>query len=224
MTAPPTVRIIAGHTGSGKTEVAVSLALHLAAAGRRVALADLDVVNSSFRSRERAALMEARSIRIISSSPGHGAAIDLPAISAEVRGPLHDPAVDVILDVGGDNVGARALTTLTQDIVQRGYDLLLVVNAYRPDTNTVDGVVGHLHAIELTTGLRFTGLISNTHAIQATTSQDVLNGCDLTRQVSELTGLPVQYVTATPVVLRDLPADLPGERLPLGLFMRDEWM
>ena len=224
MSAPPTVRIIAGHYGSGKTEVAVSLAMHLAAAGRRVALADLDVVNPYFRSRERAALMEARGIRVISRSLGHGAAIDLPAISAEVRGPLHDPAVDVILDVGGDNVGARALTAFTRDIVQRGYELLLVVNAYRPDTNTVDGVVGHLHAIELTTGLTFTGLISNTHAIRNTTAQDVLNGCDLTRQVGELTGLPVQYVTAIPDALRNLAEGLPGERLPVCLFMRDEWI
>ena len=56
------VSIVTGHYGTGKTELAVNLALALAAEGRRVMLADLDIVNPYFRSRERRPQLEAAGI------------------------------------------------------------------------------------------------------------------------------------------------------------------
>lgn len=219
-----TVRVIAGHYGSGKSEFSVNLALHLAASGRRVALADLDIVNPYFRSRERAQLLQKHGVWVISSSLGHSAAIDLPAISGEVRGPLRDPAWDAVLDMGGDSAGARALVGFVQDIQVREHEFLLVVNAYRPQTQGSDGVLRHLHAIEATVGLKLTGLISNTHALRDTTTQDVLNGYELAKQVSGRSGLPIRYISAIPEALAGLPDGLEGERLPIRMMLRDEWM
>lgn len=220
----PFVRVITGHYGSGKTEFAVSLAHQLAAEGRRVALGDLDIVNPYFRSRERAASMEAHGIRVISSSLGHNVTLDLPAISAEIRGPIWDPTYDVILDVGGDAVGANALAEFVNDITRRGYEMWCVVNAYRPGTADLAGVLDHLRSIERTAGMTFTGLISNTHVIRETTTDDVIAGYALTAEVSAETGLPIRYISAIPSALEGLPADIVGERLPIGLHMRDEWM
>lgn len=218
------VRVITGHYGSGKTEVAVSLAMQLAQAGRKVAIGDLDIVNPYFRSRERAAEMESAGIRVISSSLGHKQALDLPAISAEIRVPISDHSYDTILDVGGDKTGALALVAFSDSIRKRGYDMLLVVNAYRPETGSVAGVLKHLHSIAATSTLQVTGLISNTHAIRDTTTDDVLAGYELTKAVSDETGLPIRYISALPAALEGLPADLEGERLPVGLFMREVWM
>lgn len=218
------VRIITGHYGSGKTECAVSLAMQLAERGRKVAIGDLDIVNPYFRSRERADEMEAKGIRVISSSLGHKQAIDLPAISAEIRVPITDPSYEAILDVGGDKTGALALVTFAGSIRKRGYDMLLVVNAYRPETGDVAGVLKHLHEIAATSTLEVTGLISNTHAIRDTTVDDVMTGYELTKAVSERTGLPIRYVSAIPAALEGLPEGLDGERLPVGLFMREAWM
>jgi len=224
--APTTgiVRVITGHYGSGKTEFAVSLAMRLAAAGRGVALCDLDIVNPYFRSREQADLMEAQGIRVISSKLGHVTTLDLPAISPAVREPIGDPALDVILDVGGDANGAKALVEFGRDIRHRGYEMLLVVNAYRPETPDVAAVLHQRAAIEESCGLSFTGLISNTHLMRETTRDDVLTGYALTKAVSERTGLPICYVSAIPAALDGLPDELHDVLLPIGLFMRPAWM
>lgn len=217
------IKIITGHYGSGKTEFAVSLAMQLADHAK-VALADLDIVNPYFRSRERAQLMEQKGIRVISSSLGHNSSLDLPAISAEIRGPIGDPDTEVILDVGGDHVGARALVGFRNDILKRGYDMYLVINSYRPETGDVEGVLKHLEAIEYSAKLKFTGLIVNTHMIRQTTAEDILHGYRLAKRVQEKTQLPIVYISAIPEALKDLPEGLEGEQLPIGMYMREAWM
>lgn len=219
-----TIKIITGHYGSGKSEFAVSLAMALAAQGKKVALGDLDIVNTYFRSRERAEAMEQAGIKVISSSLGHFSSLDLPAVSAEIRGPMADPEYEVILDLGGDEVGARVAAAFSPDITARGYEMLLVINAYRPETKDLAGVMRYLEGIEYTSKLKVTGLIVNTHMIWDTTTEDVLAGLALAREVSHHTGLPIRYVSAIESALAGLPADTEGEKLTIGMYMRDAWM
>ena len=227
------VRVITGHYGSGKTEVSVSLAMQLVAAGRRVALGDLDIVNPYFRSRERAAEMSAAGIDVISSTLGHELTLDLPSVSPRIRGPLADTGTDVILDVGGDQAGAKVLVEFRAALRQRGCRTLLVVNAYRPETRDVAGVLRHLDAIEAACGLSVDALVSNTHLCRETTVEDVLAGYRLTAAVSEAAGIPIDFVCAIPAALvgfdQQLAAECPdeprrGELLPIGLYLRDAWM
>ncbi len=228
--APTPALVIAGHYGSGKSEFAVSLALRDAARGRRVALVDLDVVNPYFRSREQAAALEGAGVRVISSSLGHTAAIEIPAISAEARAPLADPSCDVILDLGGDAAGARVVVQFRDAVRRRGYRLLVVVNAHRPETRDAEGVRRHVARIEAATGLAASGLVSNTHLLRETTTADVLAGLALCRQVAAGAGLPITHVAAIPEALAGLPADAllhggrPIEAVPIGLHLRAEWM
>ncbi|WP_459130189.1 nucleotide-binding protein [Guggenheimella bovis] len=217
------LQIITGHYGSGKTEFAVSLAMKLAKEGKRVALADLDIVNPYFRSRERADVMEKAGIRVISSSLGHSSTLDLPAVSAEIRGPIQDESMDVILDIGGDSVGARVLVNFLEDIKTRGYELNLVVNAYRPETRTADDVIRYIESIEFVSTLKFTGLISNTHLLRETTKEDVMAGLRLTKEVSERTHLPIVYTSAIGSALEGVEPES-GELLEVGMYMRDAWM
>ncbi|HOA89834.1 MAG TPA: hypothetical protein PKX10_11075 [Propioniciclava tarda] len=220
------VRIICGHYGSGKTEFAVNLALREAHAGHRVALADLDIVNPYFRSRERADLLEASGIRVISSSLGHITTLEIPAISAEIRGPLAEPDTQVILDMGGDSTGAKILAQFYADVRRRESELLLVVNAYRPETTTLEGVLGHLEQIEFTTRLTVTGLVSATHLLRDTTVDDVRVGLELCREVSRACGVRLAFVAAIPDALAALDPGEAGdaELLPVGMHLRDEWM
>lgn len=208
---PTPVRVVAGHYGSGKTEFAVSLALREAARGRRVALIDLDVVNPYFRSREAATPLEAAGVWVISSSLGHVATVEIPAIAPEVRAPIADPARDVIVDLGGDDVGARVVVQIRADLRRRGYELLLVVNAHRPETRDAAGVRRHLERIEAATGLTASGLVSATHLLRETTAADVLaTNMIMLGAFSEMT-----HCVASDSVLHALEAKLGGAKAHL---------
>lgn len=192
----PTDRLvmIVGNYGSGKTEVAVNLSLQLARAGRRVQIADLDIVNPYFRCREARVLMEEHGIRVV-VPPGPHAWADLPIILPEIRGLLH-PAEGtvVIFDVGGDEVGARALASLRTSLGDGQYELWQVINAKRPFTDTVDGCLAMRRAIEASSRLSVTGLLVNSHLIDQTTTGTVLEGWRLAQAVSARAVLPVRAV------------------------------
>lgn len=218
------VKIVTGHYGTGKTEFSVSLAMKMAAEGKKVALADLDIVNVYFRSRERADLLEQAGIHVISSSLGHQSTLDLPAISAEIRGPIHDTTTEVILDVGGDMAGTNALVNFKKDVEESGYELLYVINSHRPETSTLEGALKHLDGIEMVSGLKVSGLVVNSHFLRDTTAQDILEGYALAQQVKEERGIPIRYISGIPSALADLPKDLEGEQVEVGMYMREDWM
>lgn len=217
------IRIIVGHYGSGKTEFAVNYAVKLSEQGKRVALADLDVVNPYFRSREKADQLEKLGVKVIGSSL-KGDSVDVPSISAEVYGPLQDENIEAILDVGGDSVGARALGRYYNFFKEGKYDMFFVINAYRPETQTLENVEKYIRAIENASRAKVTGLINNTHMLKSTTKEDVLFGQKLVEEVSDALNIPIKYVSALEHVAKELPQNIRGEIFPIKLFMREDWM
>jgi hypothetical protein len=186
--------MIVGNYGSGKTEVAVNLCLRLAHEGRRVQIADLDIVNPYFRCREARALMERHGIRVV-VPPGPQAWADLPIILPEIRGLLHPPeGTTTIFDVGGDDVGARALASLRTSLGDGKYELWQVINAKRPFTDTVDGCLAMRRAIQASSRLSVSGLLVNSHLIDQTTTETVLDGWRLAQDVSASASLPIRAV------------------------------
>jgi hypothetical protein len=186
--------MVVGGYGSGKTEVAVNLALHLADAGRRVQLADLDLVNPYFRSREARALLESHGIRVV-VPPGSQAFADLPIVLPEIRGMLHPPEGTVTLfDVGGDDVGARALASLRPALGDAPYELWQVVNAKRPFSRNVAAVRALMRELESASRLAVTGLLANSHLVDDTTAETLLEGWHLVEGVARETGLPIRGV------------------------------
>ena len=218
------VFVVTGHYGSGKSEFSVNLALALRAAGKSVALADVDVVNPYFRSREQRELLECHGIRVIGNTMGVDRGVDIPAVSAEVYGPLTDGTTTTVIDAGGDPVGARLLGSFRRLVPVDDTEVLCVINALRPSTRTVDGVIEQILGIEAASGLRISGLVNNTHLLEHTEVEQVLAGDLLCCAVADQTGIPVRYVAAVQSIVDALPDDVAGERISIGMFLRDAWM
>lgn len=218
---PHRLSIVTGHYGTGKTEFAVNLALTMAASGQQVMLADLDIVNPYFRSRERRSLLEEAGVRLISSSQACSDA-DVPALPAELLTILESKDIRGILDIGGDPVGARVLARFQPKIIQEDYQLIYVLNASRPEVREAEGAVAYLRGIEATTGLTCTGIVNNTHLCGETTEATIRKGALLAETVSKETGIPVLCHVAEARFAENL-SDLSAPVFSITIKMKKPW-
>ena len=198
--------LLCGHYGSGKTNVAVNLALALRNRHDLVTLADLDIVNPYFRSKDSQEDLESAGIRLICSAYAN-TNVDIPALPQELYAITDDPSHRVVIDVGGDDRGALALGRISPAILRENdYEMLLVINRYRPLTRDAESTVEVMREIELAGGIRFTGLVNNSNLGADTTEEDVLSSLSYAEEVSAMTGLPVR-MTAVAESLYDALAD-----------------
>lgn len=188
------VTVFVGHFGSGKTEIALNGALDLAAAGSRVTVADLDVVKPYFRSRSARAILADAGIDLLAPT-GANIHADLPIIVPQIRSHLRDDHSRLIMDVGGDDVGARVLGSLSDVIPFDDTDCLLVLNFRRPSTPDPERAVAMVREIEAVGRVPVSGLISNTHLMDETTPEVVLDGYRQALETARLAEVPLVAVT-----------------------------
>ena len=199
--------VIVGGYGSGKSEVSVNLARHLISeqpdARLPITIVDLDIVNPYFRSREATEELEALGIRTIHPK-GDQRHADLPIILPHIKSGLLKREGTMLLDVGGDDAGARVLSSLADAFTPGEYELLFVINANRPFTSTADGCIKVMNEIEVSSRLKFTGLIANTHLLEDTNEETVLAGLAMAHEVSGRNGLPISFLSALSDVLEKI--------------------
>jgi hypothetical protein len=215
------VVIITGNYGSGKTEVAVNWTLHLARRGvAGLAIADLDVVNPYFRCREASALLEQFGVQVVVPQGEHFHS-ELPIILPEIKGLLQRDDGIAVLDVGGDDVGARVLHSFSGYF--RAHEMLQVVNAFRPFTDTLDGCLRIQDEIQASSGLQMTGIIANAHLMDETGVDTILRGADLAVEVAERRGLILRFVTAARSLAEEVARRSGLPVLPLDRWMLPPW-
>lgn len=196
--------LFAGHYGSGKTNIAVNYAKLLAGEGRAVCIADLDIVNPYFRTKDSEEELQALGIRLVSPQYAN-TNVDLPALPAESYRLVQDKSTFGIMDIGGDDRGAYALGRFADAIKRENdYRMAFVVNCYRPLTSTVEDTVTIMREIEAACGLRFTCIVNNSNLGAETTAQTVLNSLDFVERLSSETGLEVWMHTAEQTVAKEL--------------------
>ena len=210
------ITLLCGHYGSGKTNVALNMAYQISEKHNEVAIADLDIVNPYFRTKDSAEELEKKGIKLIVSEYA-GTNVDIPALPAEMYSLTDNKSIKAVIDVGGDDRGAVALGRISPSIKEENdYEMLLVINKFRPLTPDAESTVEVMREIEQAGGLKFTGIVNNSNLGELTTLEDVLESVEYANNVAKLTGLPIKCTT----VKQELYTELEGKienLLPLKL-------
>jgi len=195
--------VIVGNYGSGKTEVSINLAVNRKRAGLDVGIADLDLVNPYFRTREAGTTLTNLGIKVI-LPPEQYLHADLPVLSPTIAGMIRDSGDLMILDVGGDDAGAMVLSALADAFKGKRVNMLQVVNPLRPQTSTVSGCLTMRNEIEKAAQLTITGLIGNANLIDETSAEDIYSGYEFVETVSQESGLPLAFITVSQELLQKI--------------------
>ena len=191
------VTLFCGHYGSGKTNIAVNYALHLKKdLGADVAIADIDIVNPYFRTKDSEEELKANGVEMI-ALPFANTNVDLPSLPSEVYSLVEDRSRKAVFDIGGDDRGAYALGRFVPLILEENdFDMLFVANFYRPLTQTAKDALEVLREIEGACGIPVTGIVNNSNLGVETTQADVLATAPLAEELGRLAGVPVVMTTA----------------------------
>ena len=210
------VTLFAGHYGSGKTNIAVNYALHLKSQGKDVVVADMDIVNPYFRTKDSTDVLEKAGIELISPKFANSN-VDLPALPQEMYKTVQDRSKYSVLDIGGDDRGAYALGRYRPYILEENnYEMVFVANFYRPLTTTPSEALEVMREIERAAGIPFTAIVNNSNIGNETTADDVLATVDRAEELAKLSGLPLIFTAATTKVADGLSFKLQNV-LPLNL-------
>ena len=213
------VKVLVGHYGSGKTELAVNMALALRKSAP-VMLVDLDIVNPFFRSAEVKPLLVEHGVEIV--YPAYAlSGVDIPILPAEVESAFTTDGFSVF-DVGGDDDGAVALGRYHAQFAACPADVYFVVNPFRPRTSTVEQALCLMEAVERRARLAITGLAVNANLGAETSAEELLAGRAFIERLAEKSGLPVAFEAGLESALEDLPERWP--RLPIRRYLTPEWM
>lgn len=198
------ITLFAGHYGSGKTNIAINYARALKRAGSPVTVADLDIVNPYFRTKDSAADLQAEGIDLVVSDFANSN-VDFPALPKEIYALVADRETKIVMDIGGDDRGALALGRYVPDIKAEGdYEMLAVVNAARPLTRTPQEAVEVLRESEAACRLPFTGIVNNTNVGAETTVETVLGSIPYADEIAALMGVPVRFTCAIGAIAAEL--------------------
>ncbi|MBS1401667.1 MAG: cobalamin biosynthesis protein CobQ [Oscillospiraceae bacterium] len=223
------IYVLIGNYGSGKSELALNFAFKAAETGK-TELIDLDMVNTYFRLTERGKMVSQKEIRLV--SPNFACSgIETLSLPAEVASAFALDWDTVVFDVGGDAVGSTALGRYHEDFMELGPDqleVLNVVNIRRPLAGTVEKIIKLQQEMQVHSRLKITGMINNTNLAQMTGPDELRDGYEMLREVSEKTGVPVSYTTGKKDLLDQFLSEghdpkYIGKPIAIDMYMKRDW-
>ncbi|MBQ9044951.1 MAG: hypothetical protein IJ112_03300 [Oscillospiraceae bacterium] len=221
--------VLIGNYGSGKSELALNFAFKAAESGK-TELIDLDMVNTYFRLTERGKMVSQKEIRLV--SPNFACSgIETLSLPAEVASAFALNWDTVVFDVGGDAVGSTALGRYHADFMEmppEQLEVLNVVNIRRPLAGTVEKIIKLQEEMQIHSRLKITGMINNTNLQTMTRPDELRDGYELLKEVTERTGVPVLYTTGTKEMLDIFASEghdpkYYGELFPIDIYMKRDW-
>lgn len=213
------ITILAGHYGSGKSEISVNLAIN----NPIDYIVDLDIINPYFRSRALNDLFEEKGIHLVESTIKGMLNSDMPYVSGESVVPFVDESLTAIYDLGGTENGGRVLIQFRDRMRNiENIDLLYVVNIFRPETDCKEKIIQAIALLEGEAQLKVTGLINNTNLMQYTTIEDLYSGQEVLRAVSKELNIPIKYTVIEENL--DFKGDFEGETITLKRLVAEKWL
>ena len=218
---PKRITLFAGHYGSGKTNIAVNFALELKKMGKNVEIADLDIVNPYYRTKDSEEELNKAGIRVISSEFANSN-VDFPAMPGEAYSIIDNKDTYAVCDVGGDDRGAYALGRFRQGIMAEDYEMYLVINKYRPLTSDVESLKEIKEEIEAAAGIPITAIVNNSNLGRETTAEAVLGSLDYAKEACEKLNLPIKLTAVCEPLYNELKDEIEN-LMPLVLQQRNFW-
>ncbi len=204
------ITLLCGHYGSGKTNVAVNMAYDLKTRFDKVAIADLDIVNPYFRTKDSQKEFEEKGIELICSQYA-GSNVDIPALPAEIYSITDQKDKYAVIDVGGDDRGALALGRISPAIKdENNYEMLFVINCFRPLTRDAASTIEVMKEIENAANMKFTAIVNNSNLGEETTKEDILKSVSYADEIAEISGLPIKCTSVYNRLYEDLKNEIPN--------------
>ena len=216
------VTVVVGHYGAGKTNFCMNLAMDAAKAGMRVTVIDLDVVNPYFRASEQRKLLESNGVSLVAPVYAEaGTSLDVPSLTGRITPAIQeaDEGGLVIIDAGGDDVGATALGRFARTILQKDHAVLYVANRFRNLVQDTDDAVQNLREVETAARLNVTGIVNNSHLKSATTVETVHQGMAYAQELAQKCDTPL-VCTTVPLNLRH---EFAAEVYPVRSYIKTPW-
>ncbi len=216
------INIFTGHFGSGKTEVAINYAIKLSTVYDKTTIVDMDIVNPFFRTADAKAPLQEKGIWVVLPVYANSN-VDVPALPPEINAVFNKKEYHAVFDVGGDDIGALALSRYKEEISSEDYDMFFVINTKRPFTDTVPKIEEMIDSIEGSSRLKVTGLINNTNLLQFTSKEDLLQGQQMLSEISANRNIPISITSGFFEDMGMSAEGLEGEILDLNKYILLPW-
>ena len=222
--------ILIGNYCSGKTEIAMNMAMLSASQGKRTQVIDLDRINDYFRMSEHIQMLIDKCINVVSPS-FVGKGLTQTVMPAQVASAFDSDWDLVIFDVGGDQAGALSLARYHQDFaaLEPGQlEVYDIVNVFRPMSESPEKIIKLKGELEGFARQTVTGFVNNSNLLNYSSADDLRRGYDILRETSDLTGIPIVHTTGRKKFLDEFLADgrdpkYIGTPLALETYMHRSW-
>lgn len=213
--------IFVGEAGSGKSEIATNFAKSLARLNEKpVHFFDMDMTKPLFRSRD--VKTELEEIGIIFHHEEQF--FDAPTVVGGVNPLLKDENCYVIMDIGGNDIGARAIGGFAPKVNQDNTIVYYVLNVYRPWSDNLNHIDETLSSILQISHIKLdkVHIISNPNNGISTTAEEVLEG---NLKTVEMLGslMNIDFTCVSDALYENVKAKTDIPLMPIHLYLTYPW-